>query len=220
MTEIKQRTAGSEGQAMRLDSSGSAAGECGGSTGGLIAAAVRRGGARARENAVPRCTGVSDWAAWRADGGRRAGVASAQNTRIRGSFSNAASEAASVAESVVASGEENGKESVADSLVRSRRMRRCARCILVCCRWASSHSAMRAWMSISINSSRISIICLRRFARSFRRASSNDCNEVFEQVARYSSIGLVVFMPRVSQGHKFPGSGWGTRGYMPYLTSR
>ena len=64
------------------------------------------------------------------------------------------------------------------------RFRRCLR----------AHSATRAWISTSMSSSRSSIMCLRRFARSFKRASSKDSREVLEQVARYLSIGFVVFI--------------------------
>lgn len=66
-------------------------------------------------------------------------------------------------------------------------------------RWTRIHSAMRAWISTSTNSSMSSMMRSRRLARSLRRASSNDCRETFEQVARYSSIGLVVFIIRVSK---------------------
>lgn len=55
--------------------------------------------------------------------------------------------------------------------------------------------AMRVCTWSSTHSSRISIICFRKLARSFRRASSNASSVLFEQVARYSSIGLVVFIP-------------------------
>jgi len=61
------------------------------------------------------------------------------------------------------------------------------------------HSAMRAWISTSTSSSMSSMMRCRRLARSLRRASSNDSSEIFEQVARYSSIGFVVFIVRVSE---------------------
>lgn len=94
----------------------------------------------------------------------------------------------------------SGKEMPSDRAEPLRRTRRGGRCIAVWWRlWARIHSARRAWMSTSMSSSNSSIMFLRRFARSFSRASSKDSSDTFEQVARYSSIGLVVFIWIVSK---------------------
>lgn len=91
---------------------------------------------------------------------------------------------------------------------RGRRVcdaRRCAppsekRCVLcgVRRRRLFIHRARRACVSASTNSSTVATICCisscRKLAASFKRASSNDCREASEHVARYSSRGWFAFM--------------------------
>ena len=64
----------------------------------------------------------------------------------------------------------------------------CSRCL------ARIQPATRDWTSASTHWSKTSISCFRRFARSLSRASSNASREWREQVARYSNIGLFVFI--------------------------
>lgn len=98
------------------------------------------------------------------------------------------------------SGRSGGRSGSCRSVTSSagaRRGRRVRRGSAACsCLYTRIHSAIRDWMSISISSSNTSLSSLRRFARSFSRASTNDSRVTLEQFARYSSIGLSVFMSR------------------------
>jgi hypothetical protein len=130
--------------------------------------------------------------------GRGVGALSAvsRRTGITGLVGRAGKSGASISLFTGRSGNEMPPDS-AESLRRTRRGGRCIALWLRLC--ARTHSARRAWMSTSMSSSSSSIMFLRRFARSFSRASSKDSSETFEQVARYSSIGLVVFIWIVSK---------------------